>query len=346
MPHGDPATATEEGNKRDEESLPLQTQPTPEAEDKELEASLVVDAFNGFNELSRKAMIWTVKHCWANGARFALNCYRHSIVLILCRGGRPCTHLLSKEGVTQGDPLAMLLYGLALVPLAASVVQPWYTDDAAMAGPVGGIAQAMHLLQEQGPARGYYPEPAKNILICECVPKDARLSVLEEFDFQRQDGCRYVGGFIGTAAAQQAWLTPQIQQWVHGVEMLAKVAQRFPQTAYAGLSKSLQMEWQYLQRVTLNTAEAFGPIEDALAGTFLPSLLAEDGQGVNSLRSLLVLPVQQAGLGVPNPTNTAVPCYAASKASTSLLAASLLDGNELDADGYDAARGRRTLRKT
>jgi hypothetical protein len=345
----------------EEEDPPLFTQPPPEnAEESNppsdgLNATLLVDAFNGFNELSRKAMLWTVKHRWANGARFAFNCYRHSVVLILRRPGKPCLIILSKEGVTQGDPLAMLLYGVALIPLAAAlraavptVVQPWYADDAAMSGPAIDIAPAMRLLEKLGPLRGYYPEPAKSILICDCDAEDPRLEVLEEFDFQRRDGCRYVGGFIGTDEARQEWLAPKIQKWVHGVERLAKVAKRFPQTAYAGLSKSLQMEWQYLQRVTPDTAAAFGPIEDVIAGTFLPSLLAEERPGVASLRSLLVLPVRQAGLGIPNPTATAGPCYAASKACTSHLTASLLNGSELDTNSFvaDAAKSRRLLKKT
>lgn len=218
-----------------------------------------------------------------------------------------------------------------------------------MAGPVGGIAQAMCLLQEHGPAQGYYPpEPAKSILICECESQDAWLSVLEEFDFKRRDGCRYIGGFIGTDAARQEWLVPQIQKWVQGVESLTKVAKRYPQTAYAGLSKSLQLEWQYLQRVTSDTAAAFGPIEDVFAGTFLPSLLAEDRPGITSLRSQLTLPVRQTGLGVPDPTATADHCYTASKACTSLLTASLLDGSKLDSNSYvaDAAKSHWNLRKT
>jgi hypothetical protein len=93
--------------------------------------------------LSRKAMLWTVRHRWANGAQFSFNCYRHSAQLILRRRGEPCTVLLSKEGVTQGDPLSMVLYGITLTPLAEalrtavpSLVQPWYADDSAMIGPV------------------------------------------------------------------------------------------------------------------------------------------------------------------------------------------------------------------
>ena len=53
----------------------------------EASAVLLVDATNGFNELGRKAMLWTVRHLWANGARFSFNCYRHSAQLILRRRG-------------------------------------------------------------------------------------------------------------------------------------------------------------------------------------------------------------------------------------------------------------------
>jgi len=77
---------------------------------------LLVDAKNGFNEISRKAMLWTVRRLWPNGAAFAYNCYRHSARLILRRQGQDCAILDSKEGVTQGDPLSMILYGLALIP--------------------------------------------------------------------------------------------------------------------------------------------------------------------------------------------------------------------------------------
>jgi hypothetical protein len=85
--------------------------------------TLLVDTMNGFNQLGRRAMLWTVRHRWAVGARFAFNCYRHSAQLILRRKGKPGYVLLSARGVTQGDPLSMILYGLALVPLAFTLRQ-------------------------------------------------------------------------------------------------------------------------------------------------------------------------------------------------------------------------------
>jgi hypothetical protein len=59
---------------------------------------------NGFIELGCRAMLWTVQHRWAAGARFSFNCYRHSAQLILRRKGQTGYTLLSREGVSQGDP--------------------------------------------------------------------------------------------------------------------------------------------------------------------------------------------------------------------------------------------------
>ena len=80
--------------------------------------TLLVDVRNGFNELGRKTMLWTIRHTWTAGARFVFNCYRHSVQLIVRRAGGSCYVILSEEGVTQEDPLAMILYGLVLAPLA------------------------------------------------------------------------------------------------------------------------------------------------------------------------------------------------------------------------------------
>ena len=97
-------------------------------------------------------MLWTVRHRCPRLATYSFNRYRHQIRLI-CRqpGGEP-EIILSQEGVTQGDPLAMVLYGIALLPLAEAlqkefpdVLQPWYADDAAMQGPPARVAACIRL---------------------------------------------------------------------------------------------------------------------------------------------------------------------------------------------------------
>eukprot|EP00957_Ditylum_brightwellii_P128989 9840228-Ditylum_brightwellii.AAC.1 len=83
-----------------------------------LGGTTLVDARNGFNELSCYAMLWTVQHLWPAGAQFVFNCYRHWALLIIHRPGSPPIIIHNKEGVTQGDPLAMIMYGITLVPLS------------------------------------------------------------------------------------------------------------------------------------------------------------------------------------------------------------------------------------
>ena len=39
--------------------------------------TMLIDARNGFNELSRLLMLWNVWHCWPAGSRFFFNYYRH-----------------------------------------------------------------------------------------------------------------------------------------------------------------------------------------------------------------------------------------------------------------------------
>ena len=52
-----------------------------------------------------------IRHLWPAGARFVFNMYQHQARLVL-RNGKDSEVILSHECVTQGDPLAMIAYGL------------------------------------------------------------------------------------------------------------------------------------------------------------------------------------------------------------------------------------------
>ena len=80
--------------------------------------------------------------------------------------------LHSNEGVTQGDPLALIAYGIGVLPLIKDlrrahphVTQPWYADDAGTGPKFEEIIDHFRDLQLRGPAWGYYPEPTKSILV-------------------------------------------------------------------------------------------------------------------------------------------------------------------------------------
>jgi hypothetical protein len=250
----------------------------------------------------------------------------------------------------------MVLYGVALLPLIDSlrravptVLQPWYANDTGMVGPVKGLAETARLLAREGPARGYFPEPAKSIFVgCKADEAETCRRALVEFDFQFREGSQYVGGFIGSEAARAEWIEPQIQKWVRGIVLLAGVARRFPQTTYAGLVRSLQTEGTYLQRVIPGSDALFDPIEEAIASIFLPVLLGELKAGVQTLRRQLALSVRTAGLGIPDPRECARGNFDGSRQITGTLTASLLAREALHTEGchLEARKCRRLLRLT
>jgi hypothetical protein len=84
-----------------------------------------------------------------------------------------------------------------------------------------------------------------------------------------------LGGFIGDNIALWSWLREKTKNWEEAVADLAKVTPNFPQTAYTGLQKSLQQEWQFVQRVTKGIGPEFRDVELILAKTFLPNLFGD-----------------------------------------------------------------------
>ena len=53
---------------------------------------------------------------------------------------------------------------------------------------------------------------------------------------------QYLGGFVGYRAAEDIWLSEKVQGWMDLVKTLVGVTHKHPQSAYAGLQKSLQQE--------------------------------------------------------------------------------------------------------
>ena len=98
-------------------------------------------------------------------------------------------------------------------------------------------------MQARGPTRGYFLEPTKSILVV--APRNA--SKAEGFfrgmGVNIVTGSQYFGVFVGDKAVEESWLDEKVQEWAESVKTLAGVTRKNPQSAYAGLQKSLQQEW-------------------------------------------------------------------------------------------------------
>ena len=77
---------------------------------------------------------------------------------------------------------------------------------------------------------------------------------------------------MGDMLAEKEWLGKKVEGWTESIVTLAGVALKNPQSAYAGLQKSFQQEWDFVQRVTPGVGAAFGPVKEALREVFIPAL--------------------------------------------------------------------------
>ena len=165
----------------------LATSPTP----------TLVDADNAFNRVNLYMLLDTVARRWPAGARFVFNRYRHyHRTYVRTDPGKPPIIILRKEGVAQGCVLAMLIYGISLMPLCEELAEEfpeilalWFADDEGHVGSARLNALCLAYLVRHGPKYGYYPKPEKSFHVCmeadEAVAKREFLSRGLELQFVR-----------------------------------------------------------------------------------------------------------------------------------------------------------------
>ena len=83
---------------------------------------------------------------------------------------------------------------------------------------------------------------------------------------------RFLGGFLGGASARDAFVLAKVDQWVSDIHHLSHMAELQPQAAYAVLTKSLQREWIFLQRVVQMCCTLFANLETTLLSSFFPAM--------------------------------------------------------------------------
>ena len=95
------------------------------------------------------------------------------------------------------------------------------------------VAKAILLVSRFGPSLGYFPEPEKSyVVVPEADEAAAKTAMADDgLTMRYTRGHRYVGGFVGSAASEEAWIKPQVDTWVSAVHALAKAAVRHPATA-------------------------------------------------------------------------------------------------------------------
>ena len=126
---------------------------------------------------------------------------------------------------------------------------------------------------------------------------------------------------MGDTSAKDKFVSCKVQQWVSDVSHLSQLAFPQHQGAFAALTRCLQSEWVYLQRVIPGCISLFSDLTNVLITSFLPALFVCE---ISSLeQKLFSLPVRFGGLGISVPTASAVDLYTASCHATQVIVSAI-----------------------
>ena len=290
--------------------------------DDRAEAALLVDASNAFNSVNRQAALHNISILCPALSMVLHNTYGAPTHLFVTGQGE----ISSREGTTQGDPLAMSMYALAMVPLIRKLhstvpdaSQVWFADDATAVGPVSKLLEWWHHLVSVGPAFGYFPNSSKTFLIV----KPEYLSHAESLFANPNitvtvQGQRHLGAALGSRAFAEEYVSRKVTDWIDEISQLSEIAQTRPHSAYCTFTHGLIGRWTYVMRTIPDIAPLLAPLEDAIRLRLIPALT---GYASCSpiLRNLLSLPCRLGGMGIVNPMDIADSQFDASVRVTASL---------------------------
>ena len=106
-----------------------------------------IDFANAFNSIRRDCMMDEVNRLFPSASAYIHSSYAEASYL-QCGDG----HIMSAEGVQQGDPIDPLLFCLTIQPIIKKLKCPlnaWYMDDGTIAGPIDVVSHDYHMLTEE-----------------------------------------------------------------------------------------------------------------------------------------------------------------------------------------------------
>ena len=272
------------------------------AED-ETDALLFVDASNAFNSINRKVMLHNIQYICPSMYVYTYNCYSVTSRLFV-QGGK---EIESAEGTTQGDPIAMPMYAVAIKPLlniiknddTTNIKHVAFADDISGAGKIEQLRKWWENIVTHGPLLGYYPNANKSWLVVKQHLLDEASELFNDTDVNiTVEGRKYLGGFIGTIEGKEKYVKKLVQKWSKQLITLSSIAKFEPQAAYAAFVSGFRHRFTYHIRTIPNIVAHLQQVDHIIDHHFIAAIT--DGHEFSSTeRKLFALPVRLGGLGIP-----------------------------------------------
>ena len=234
-------------------------------------------------------------------ATVLINTYRVPSRLFVVNGGE----ILSVEGTTQGDTLAMQFYGISITPVinflrerVPNISQVWLADDATGAGTLNELLKWWKLVITEGEKYGYYVKPSKSWLI---VKNPDHLQQAEELFHnspikKTTAGKRHLGAALGTEEFKTSYIDEKVNEWCMRLNKLTKIAKSQPHAAYAAYIHGEQHRYTYFTQTIPGIAENLEPLDKVLNELFIPTLFGREIR--NEERELISIPIKDGGMGL------------------------------------------------
>ena len=284
------------------------------------EAVLLVDASNAFNSLNRECALRNIRFVCPPLATILINTYRNSTELFV--GSET---LLSAEGTTQGDPLAMPMYAMATLPLishlssTSDAKQVWYADDSSAVGSLESISLWWKSLKQCGPLSGYFTNPSKTWLLTKAEHLEKAETLFRDTGVNiTTQGRPYLGAPIGSSDYVHSFVSNKINCWIEEISVLSDIALSQPHAALAGFTHGMIHKFTYLCRTTPNIDQLLSPLEDLIRSRLIPAVCSQPPPN-DLVRDLLGLPPRLGGIGLPNPSCQSTAAFSSSVKITAPL---------------------------
>ncbi|CAB3982848.1 Hypothetical predicted protein [Paramuricea clavata] len=164
------------------------------------------------------------------------------------------------------------------------------------------------------PADGLFPKSKQNThLIVKSEFEEEAIKVFEGTGIKvTSEGHEMLGSAIGSHDFVKTFTAEKIDVFVNEIEDFAKIAEHYPQSAYAAFSHCIVSKWRYLMRTVEDIDSLFEPLEDSINQVFIPALTGRSHCNANE-RSFISLPIRYGGLNIINPITNASHEYQSSQ---------------------------------
>ena len=316
----------------------------------ESEAVLLVDASNAFNSVNRKVFLHNVKVICPSISTFVENCYQAPSRLFVIGG----VELKSSERTTQGDPIAMMIYAITIIPLILRTVDSvvasnepntkaaGYADDLFGAGSIEGLHKMWTFIRNEGPKYEYYQEATKSWLIVKKTSLEKATQIFAHTDIQiTTEGRKHLGAIVGSEEYRDLYIDEKITGWIDEICTLSKIAQHAPQQAYTCFTAGYKHKLNYCMRTIGNIGPALRKVDDVVTTLLIPAITG----GIiptTAERRLFSLPPSMGGLGIPIFEDFSVAAYENSTNVTMMLQDAIIAQKrqyDIDEKKLSAAKG-------